>query len=89
MEDLFGTAACENGTGGNTGTDCQLTTVAEQWMQTENDAMNGGHCFGFALTANYFFEQNLNAKDYGAASPIDLPFRESENAGPLRIGRSL
>jgi hypothetical protein len=42
-------------------------------MEVENERMAGGHCMGFSVTANQFYDQLRNPVDYGGRPPIDLP----------------
>ncbi|MDX6664883.1 MAG: hypothetical protein QOG68_1089 [Solirubrobacteraceae bacterium] len=69
VEDLFGKQVCYDGTGQS----CKLTPAAKQWMDVTNDAMAGGHCMGFSVTALRFFTKNINPSDYGAAKTSALP----------------
>jgi len=71
VADLFGTQVCTRGTGSS----CQLTPVAEQWMEDENSRMAGGHCMGFSVTALEFFDQFRDPRNYGAKKVIALPIR--------------
>jgi hypothetical protein len=53
MRRLFGNAVCAgppDAVGG-----CQLTPDGEQWMSEVNQDMDGGHCYGFAATALFWF----------------------------------
>jgi hypothetical protein len=72
VEDIFGTQVCEDGTGGNTGAECQLIPTAAKWMEVENERMAGGHCMGFSVTANQFFLGVRDAKDYGGGDPYAI-----------------
>jgi hypothetical protein len=67
---LFGPRVCASGT---TAADCVLKPQAEAWMNATNEAMDGGHCYGFSLTALFMFEQLLNPLDYGGAAVPALP----------------
>jgi hypothetical protein len=38
---------------------CNLTPPAQQWMDTQNNGMNGGHCQGFAVLAERLFKNQF------------------------------
>ncbi len=69
VEDLFGTQVCLTGTGDS----CQLTPMAAKWMEVENERMAGGHCMGFSVTANEFYDHVRNPADYGGGNPVEIP----------------
>ncbi|MDQ2896482.1 MAG: hypothetical protein M3Y09_12710 [Actinomycetota bacterium] len=69
VDDLFGDQVCQTG-GGAT---CVLTSSAAHWMDQINASMANGHCPGFSVSAIRFFTQNLNSRDYGAATTFGLP----------------
>ncbi|UJA20793.1 hypothetical protein HJD18_11620 [Thermoleophilia bacterium SCSIO 60948] len=51
MRRLFGDRVCSSTSGG-----CTLTPAAQEWMDDQNEGMAGGHCFGMATTAQFFFQ---------------------------------
>lgn len=56
MRSLMGKRVClEKQTTGP----CTLTLAARQWMDSANESMAGGHCFGFASTAAELFNRML------------------------------
>lgn len=67
MRRLFGNRICsgpvENG-------HCQLTPEAELWMQETNKGAEGGHCYGFASTAQRFFAGLGEAPERFGASTV-------------------
>ncbi|MCW3040057.1 MAG: hypothetical protein JWM31_1962, partial [Solirubrobacterales bacterium] len=71
VEDIFGEGVCVRGTG----TSCVLSPLAAKWMETQNEAMSGGHCMGFSVTALRMFTKAVKAKDYGASQPVALPIQ--------------
>lgn len=71
VEDIFGPDVCVRGDG----VDCVLSPLASKWMDTQNEAMAGGHCMGFSVTALRMFEKSVKAKDYGASTPVKLPLQ--------------
>ncbi|MEI8080668.1 MAG: hypothetical protein WCI74_02350 [Actinomycetes bacterium] len=71
MRTLFGDQVCARVADGN----CTLTPSAAKWMATQNDGMNGGHCFGMAGLSWAVFKGSVPASKYGAdtASQMKLP----------------
>lgn len=68
MERMFGSAVCARGTG----TDCVLTAIAAEGMESINQMMGIGHCMGFAVTAQSFFEGYDSPASFGSALVPDL-----------------
>lgn len=76
MQRIYGPAVCLNGKGGR----CVLTPTARSWMDSVNEGMAGGHCFGFATLAELIYDGRLPQFGYaalsafgpGATSPFDL-----------------
>lgn len=56
---------------------CTLTLAARQWMNSTNESMAGGHCFGFASTAAELFNRTLTPGTFqlGAKTTYDLQLR--------------
>lgn len=73
VEDIFGSQVCESGTG----VDCQLTPTAAKWMEVENERMAGGHCMGFSVTVNQFYDQVRDPADYGGGDPVEIPVQDN------------
>jgi len=72
VEHMFGPQVCAS----RQANECLLTPPAQAWMNaTNNEIKDGGHCFGFSVTALMMFDKALNPQDYGApATPqIALP----------------
>jgi len=69
MHDLFGDQVCASGSGSS----CQLTPVAQEWMDTENKRMDGGHCFGFSLASLLFYKGALKGSAFGKDKTFALP----------------
>jgi hypothetical protein len=65
MQELFGVGVCSAGTGGNT---CQLTPVAQTYMDNANQTMARGHCFGFSALSLLLFRHEFPAL---AGKPVD------------------
>jgi hypothetical protein len=78
VENIFGSQVCLKGTGET----CELLPAAQQWMDNQNAAMDGGHCMGFSVSALRFYDKSLDVNDYGAdATPKleivgNLPLQE-------------
>jgi len=68
MERLFGGGVCESGTGDG----CVLVPQARAKMEEFNESIRGGHCYGFALTAERFFANRLRPPDFGASTVPQL-----------------
>lgn len=68
VEALFGEQVCVAGTG----LDCLLTPAGQQWMETQNEIMDGGHCMGFSVAALRMFAGTLDPNDFGAEIANDL-----------------
>ncbi len=75
MRDLMGKRVCVERSA--TGT-CTLTPAAKLWMDSANESMAGGHCFGFATTAAELFNRNLRPDQFqpGVTRTYDLALAE-------------
>ena len=77
MQRLFGNVVCatlENGV-------CLLTPPAQQWMQQQNNSMNGGHCEGMAVLASFIYTNTVTPAPLGAAT---VPEFELQNNAALQ-----
>lgn len=74
MRSLMGRKVCAEKTA--TGP-CTLTLAAKQWMDSANESMAGGHCFGFASVAAELFGKTLTPGQFqpGATRTYDLALR--------------
>jgi hypothetical protein len=70
MRRIFGPQVCEGGAAMGA---CRLVPQAQQWMETQNNGMNGGHCEGMAVVASLL---------YTGALPVGM-FGMGMNAGDL------
>ncbi|MCW2966568.1 MAG: hypothetical protein JWM71_340 [Solirubrobacteraceae bacterium] len=68
VEDIFGPGVCVRGDG----TTCELSPLAAKWMDDQNQAMDGGHCMGFSVTALRMFGGSLKPATFGAGTVPDL-----------------
>ncbi|MGA7434735.1 MAG: hypothetical protein WBW44_03850 [Solirubrobacterales bacterium] len=66
MRRLFGNVVCLSGKGG----DCVLTAPARAWMESTNEAMAGGHCYGFSVLAWVIQRGQLPAFGYSSLAPF-------------------
>lgn len=60
---------------------CTLTPSALTWMNTQNNAMNGGHCEGMAVLSMLFATGQADPKKFGADTAFALAI---ENNVPLQ-----
>ncbi len=74
VQRIYGDAVCAS----KTNNQCTLTPPAEQWMTQQNQAMDGGHCFGFSVAALSMFAGVINPADYGGSTAIDLSLNGNE-----------
>jgi hypothetical protein len=74
MQRIYGDAVCAS----KTNDQCVLTPPAEQWMNQQNQGMEGGHCFGFSVAALSMFAGVINPADYGGSTAIDLSLNGNE-----------
>lgn len=65
---MFGDKACGSLANGA----CTLTPPVQQFMDLFNQAMNGGHCYGFSHLALNFYSGKLKPSDFGGDSTIAL-----------------
>jgi hypothetical protein len=72
---LFGPGVCEN----PTVQECILTPPADQWRQSTNQAMAGGHCMGFSVASLAFYFKLANQLRFGAPTTpaLGLPGNQS------------
>ncbi len=68
MVRMFGDKVCASKANGK----CILTPPAEQWMNQTNDAMNGGHCFGFSVLSLRLYQDKSLASSLGADTVTSL-----------------
>jgi hypothetical protein len=61
MKRMFGDAVCGD-------PECNLTPEAQAWMNKTNQAMAGGHCYGFSDAALQFFSGKVDPATFGATS---------------------
>jgi hypothetical protein len=62
LKTMFGNDVCADAAIGK----CDLKPQAQAWMDQENQAMAGGHCFGFSVAADLAWQGEVNTSTYGA-----------------------
>jgi hypothetical protein len=60
------------------GDSCELTPSANNWMESNNKGMNGGHCEGMATLSLLFATGKANPQDFGAATAFELKLEGNE-----------
>lgn len=86
VQRIFGRAACLTGTGAN----CVLSPGVRSWMKSTNEAMDGGHCYGFSALTQLIYKNELNRFGYsslaafGGTDPFGLTI-----VGNARLQRSI
>ena len=68
MQRIYGDAVCAS----KANDQCILTPPAEQWMNQQNQGMEGGHCYGFSVAALSMFAGVIDPANYGGTTAIDL-----------------
>jgi hypothetical protein len=65
---MFGTSVCADASSGK----CDLIPEAQAWLDDTNQAMDGGHCFGFSVAAQLLWEEKLKVSTLGASDTTGL-----------------
>ncbi len=71
---MFGDQACAYIDAGN----CTLTPAGDQWMESVNEAMSGGHCEGMAVLSNLFYTKKLDVTEFGVNSTAEFQIEGNE-----------
>jgi hypothetical protein len=74
VRSLFGDAVCADAAVGK----CDLIPQAQAWMQQMNEQMGGGHCFGFSVAAELFWQDKLSTKTFGAPAIKGLTIDQND-----------
>jgi hypothetical protein len=70
VQKIFGNGVCAE----PSGNPCTLIPQAQSWMDQTNQAMGGGHCFGFAVATSLLWQSTqLKPADFGATATPALP----------------
>jgi hypothetical protein len=72
---MFGDGVCASLVFGR----CTLRPQAKAWMDSTNQAMADGHCFGFSVAAELVWQQKLNPTKFGAPSIASLDIYGNPN----------
>jgi hypothetical protein len=72
---MFGDDVCESDLGGK----CVLNPQTRAWLESTNEAMAGGHCFGFSVTAELLWQQKLLTTTFGASSTPGLTINNNQS----------
>jgi len=86
VQKIYGRAACLTGKGAT----CVLSPGVRSWMKSTNEAMAGGHCYGFSALTQLIYKSQLPRFGYsaigafGGSAPMDLKI-----AGNVRLQRSI
>ncbi len=86
VQRIYGRAACLTGKGAN----CVLSPGVRSWMKSTNEAMDGGHCYGFSALTQLIYKNELSRFGYGSLSAFGgtEPFG-LRIAGNVRLQRSI
>jgi hypothetical protein len=57
---------------------CALIPEAQAWLDAANDAMTGGHCYGFSVAAELLWQRKLDITRFGAGIPNDLTIDDNQ-----------
>ena len=57
---------------------CDLIPEAQAWLDSTNQAMAGGHCYGFSVLAELLWQHKLNVATLGAAATTDLAIHNNQ-----------
>ena len=68
MRTMFGDSVCANaGAGG-----CDLIPEARAWLESTNQLMAGGHCYGFSIAAELLWQDKLDVNNFGVPANAGL-----------------
>ncbi len=68
VHEMFGDAVCADAQSRR----CDLIPEAQAWLTDTNQAMAGGHCYGFSVLAELLWLGTVKASTYGASSTTSL-----------------
>jgi hypothetical protein len=57
---------------------CDLTPEAQAWLDSTNQEMSGGHCFGFSIAAELLWQGKANVTTFGAPNTPGLNILQNE-----------
>jgi hypothetical protein len=68
VQEMFGDSVCADAQSRR----CDLIPEAQAWLNETNQAMAGGHCYGFSVLAELMWMGQTNASTFGATQPTGL-----------------
>ena len=71
---MFGDAVCADAQSRR----CDLIPEAQAWLDSTNQAMAGGHCYGFSVLAELLWQHKLNVATLGAPATTDLAIGDNQ-----------
>ena len=71
---MFGDTVCEPGTESEAA--CTLIPPAQQWMETTNSEMDGGHCGGMAILSELIYSKKIDLGEFSADSTVGISFND-------------
>jgi hypothetical protein len=71
---MFGDSVCASDVFGR----CTLNPQAQAWLDSTNNAMAGGHCFGFSVSAELLWQQKLKVTKFGAPDTQSLTIDDNQ-----------
>ena len=74
VEALFGSQVCADAKLRR----CDLIPEAQAWLTSTNQAMAGGHCYGFSVLAELIWQRKLSVTSLGAPAPSGLVIDENQ-----------
>ena len=74
VQKLFGDSVCADAKLRR----CDLIPEAQAWLNNINQAMAGGHCFGFSVLAELVWQGKLNVHTLGAATTTGLAIDDNQ-----------
>ncbi len=69
LRELFGDDVCVD----PSDDPCQLTPAAQAWLEQTNGSMDGGHCYGFSVTALQLYTGDQDVEALGGSAAVELP----------------
>jgi hypothetical protein len=58
---------------------CDLIPEAQAWLDSTNQTMAGGHCYGFSVLAELLWQRKLNVNTLGAAATTGLDIDNNQS----------
>ncbi|HEV7536535.1 MAG TPA: hypothetical protein VGP90_12925, partial [Acidimicrobiia bacterium] len=71
---MFGDAVCADLATGR----CDLMPAAQAWLDSTNEEMGNGHCYGFSVAAQLLWQRKADAGAYGASRTPQLDITDND-----------